>query len=83
MKLLSIVVAASVLVATAIQAQQSGSESQVQQACSSEVQSLCPGKTGQDAVNCLKGTGSDKISANCKTALQNAEKGRTRKRGGT
>ena len=83
MKRLSIVLAVSVLAATAIQAQQSGSESQVQQACSGEMQSLCPGKTGQDAVNCLKAAGSDKVSANCKTALQNAEKEHTRRRRGT
>ena len=82
MKLRSFVVAASMFAATAVLAQQAGSQTQaVQQACSGEMQSLCPGKTGQDAVNCLKAAGSSKLSANCNSALQNAEQGRTRKRG--
>ena len=80
MKVLYIAVAASVFAATAIQAQQTQA---VQQACSGEMQSLCPGKTGQDAVNCLKAAGNSKVSSGCQTALQNAEQGHTRKRGGS
>ena len=81
MKLRSFVVAVCLFAATAVLAQQSGQGQAVQQACSGEMQSLCPGKTGQDAVNCLKAAGSSKLSANCNSALQNAEQGRTRKRG--
>lgn len=81
MKRLSILLAASALAATAAQAQ--GQAQAVQQACSGEVQSLCPGKTGQDAVSCLKAAGNSKLSANCQTALQSAEQAHPRKRGGS
>jgi hypothetical protein len=76
MKRTSIALVVSMLGATCVQAQtaqQPASSAQaVQQACHSEMQSLCSGKTGHDAMSCLS-SNTDKVSPDCKTALQNAQ----------
>ena len=78
MKLVSVAFAVSAFAAAAA-IQAATSQEAIQQACQSELQSLCPGKTGQDAMNCLKAAGSDKVSANCKNAIEGADKTRKRK----
>jgi hypothetical protein len=47
---------------------QAADNSQVLQACHQALQHFCSGKTGQDAVSCLK-SNSEKLPQRCKDAL--------------
>jgi hypothetical protein len=40
----------------------------VRKACASDMQTLCAGKQGREAMQCMR-TNSDKLSADCKDAL--------------
>jgi hypothetical protein len=90
MKLTSIAFLASVFAATLVhgqtspqgghQASASPQAQAVKQACQSEVQSLCPGKTGHAAISCLQSNASsEKMSSNCKNALQQLEQSKGRR----
>ena len=46
-------------------------QAQVPPACHEALQKVCSGKTGQDAVNCLK-SNADKLPAKCKDSLPKA-----------
>ena len=76
MKLITVALVAAFAVAAA-QAQQAPAPSggSVQQACSGEMKSLCPGQTGQAATKCLANAAKsnpNSVSASCKSALQSA-----------
>ena len=91
MKFISVATVTSMLaVAIVAQGQTSQTEHQaspqaqaVQSACQGEIQSLCPGKSGQEAMSCLRSNASansNKVSANCKSALQQLPQQRQERR---
>jgi len=76
MKLVSLVLVAALGASAIIEAQQApppSSEVQaaraaVRKSCASDVQSMCAGKTGREAMMCLR-SNADKLSPDCKEAL--------------
>jgi hypothetical protein len=76
MKLSSLALFVALASAAAVQAQspptstpdQQGGREAVKEACATDVQSLCAGKQGRDAMMCLR-SNSDKVSAGCKDAM--------------
>jgi len=70
MKLTSLVLIATLVIGLCAQAQAQRREvnSQVAQACKTELQQLCQGQKGQQAEQCLKNNES-KLSAQCKGAI--------------
>lgn len=75
MKLNSFVIAVALLAVGAAQAQppaptpeQKAAREAVKQACATDVQSLCAGKEGREAMMCLR-SNSDKVSSGCKDAM--------------
>jgi hypothetical protein len=69
MKPSSVLVVALVAVAsTQVQAQRREVNSQVAQACKTELQQLCQGQKGKEAEQCLKNNES-KLSSECKGAI--------------
>jgi len=58
----------AVVICTEAQAQRREVNSQVAQACKTELQQLCQGQKGQQAEQCLKNNES-KLSAQCKGAV--------------
>jgi hypothetical protein len=76
MKLNSFVIAVALLSAAAVQAQtppaptpeQKAAREAVRQACATDMQSLCSGKEGHEAMMCLR-SNSDKVSSGCKDAM--------------
>ena len=80
MKLTSIVLIAVFVAGAYAEAQTAGESrreerhaSPAEQACKTEIQQLCQGKTGQQAQQCLQNNQS-KLSAQCKSALQTPQK---------
>jgi len=69
MKVTSVFIVALVAgVCTQAQAQRREVNSQIAQACKTELQQLCQGQKGQQAEQCLKNNES-KLSAQCKGAI--------------
>jgi hypothetical protein len=77
MKLTSFVIAVSFLSVAAAQApqtppaptpEQKAARDAVRQACATDVQSLCSGKQGHEAMQCLR-SNADKVSSGCKDAM--------------
>jgi len=75
MKLRSLLLAVSLLSAVAAQAQppapspeQQAARENAKKACAADVQSLCSGKQGHEAMMCLR-SNSDKVSQGCKDAM--------------
>jgi hypothetical protein len=75
MKRSSLVVLAALLVSLGAQAQAPAPSPEVQAArdavrknCAADMQKLCSGKTGRDAMTCLR-SNSDQASPDCKDAL--------------
>jgi hypothetical protein len=75
MKLRSLLLAVSLLSAVAAQAQppapspeQQAARENAKKACAADVQSLCAGKQGHEAMMCLR-SNSDKVSQGCKDAM--------------
>lgn len=76
MKFRSLVCVISLLSAAAVQAQQPPAASPEQQAarenakkaCAADVESLCSGKQGHEAMMCLR-SNADKVSQGCKDAM--------------
>jgi hypothetical protein len=76
MKLSSLVLVVSLLSAAAVQAQtppapspeQQAARDAVRKSCAADMQSLCSGKQGHEAMMCLR-SNSDKVSADCKDAM--------------
>jgi hypothetical protein len=76
MKLSSLVLVVSLLSAAAVQAQtppapspeQQAARDAVRKSCAADMQSLCAGKQGREAMMCLR-SNSDKVSADCKDAM--------------
>ena len=65
----------AVFATAAAQAQAPATGSSVEQACSGELKSLCPGQTGNAAAQCLQKaakSNANAISSGCKSALQAA-----------
>jgi len=75
MRVLPLVLIAAFAAGTYAEAQTPGQSrreqrhaSPAEQACKTEIQQLCKGKTGQEAEQCLKNNES-KLSSQCKSAL--------------
>ena len=75
MKFRSLVCVISLLSAAAVQAQppapspeQQAARENAKKACAADVQSLCSGKQGHEAMMCLR-SNSDKVSQGCKDAM--------------
>lgn len=75
MKTRSLLLAISLLVAVAVQAQppapspeQEEARENVKKACAADVESLCSGKQGREAMMCLR-SNADKVSQGCKDAM--------------
>ena len=77
MKLSSLLLCVALFSAAAVQAQnappaptpeQKAARDAVRQACAADVQSLCAGKQGHEAMMCLR-SNPDKVSAGCKDAM--------------
>lgn len=76
MKLNSFVIAAALLAVGVAQAQtppaptpeQKAAREAAKQACATDVQTLCAGKEGREAMMCLR-SNSDKVSSGCKDAM--------------
>ena len=74
MKLTAIVIAASLLGAVAVQAQNAPSPEMqaareaMQKACAADQKSLCDGKQGREMFQCMR-ENTDKLSAGCKDAM--------------
>jgi hypothetical protein len=75
MKLRSLLLAVALLSAVAAQAQppapspeQQAARENAKKACAADVQSLCSGKQGHEAMMCLR-SNSDKVSQGCKDAM--------------
>lgn len=80
MKLIHIALVA-VLAPVLAQAQAPAPGGSVDQACSGEIKTLCPGQTGKAAAECLRSAhqkNPNSISAGCKSALE-ADKGKLRR----
>jgi hypothetical protein len=73
MKLTSFFLLAALAAGASIQVQAQRGESQVAQACKTEIQQLCQGQKGQAAEQCLKNNES-KLSSQCKSALPSTTK---------
>ena len=80
MRVISIMLVATLVAGTCAQAQTPGESrrearqaSPAEQACKSEIQQFCQGQKGQQAEQCLKNNQS-KLSAQCKGALQTTQK---------
>jgi hypothetical protein len=76
MKLTSFVLLAALLAGAAVQVQAQrgeGANSQVAQACKTEIQQLCQGQKGQQAEQCLKNNES-KLSSQCRGAISKTPK---------
>ena len=74
MKLTAFVLLTALVAGASFQAQaQRGANSQVAQACKTEIQQLCQGQKGQQAEQCLKNNES-KLSSQCKGAISNPPK---------
>ena len=73
MKVTTLVFMAALVVGVCAQAQAQRREvnSQVAQACKTELQQLCQGQKGKEAEQCLKNNES-KLSAQCKGAISKA-----------
>ena len=68
-----LIVALVASVCTQAQAQRREVNSQVAQACKTELQQLCQGQKGQQAEQCLKNNQAN-LSSQCKSALQTPQK---------
>jgi hypothetical protein len=75
MKLTSfaVIAALAAVVSTQAQAQRREVNSQVAQACKTELQQLCQGQKGEQAEQCLKNNES-KLSSQCKGAVSKGSK---------
>ena len=74
MKVTAVLIAAlAAVVCTQAQAQRREENSQVVQACKTELQQLCQGQKGKEAEQCLKNNES-KLSAQCKGAITKTPK---------
>ena len=73
MKVTTLVLVAALVagVSTQAQAQRREVNSQVAQACKTELQQLCQGQKGKEAEQCLKNNES-KLSSQCKGAISKA-----------
>jgi type II secretory pathway pseudopilin PulG len=75
MKVTSFILLAAVVAGASVQVQAQRGEhanSQVVQACKTELQQLCQGQKGQQAEQCLKNNES-KLSSQCKGALSSTK----------
>jgi len=74
MKVSAVLIAAlTAVVCTQAQAQRREVNSQVAEACKTELQQLCQGQKGKEAEQCLKNNES-KLSAQCKGAITKTPK---------